>query len=708
MNDATDITVPSAPAAAMPRRRWWRARWVRRVAIGVALMIVIPVVTVTITALIAVYGFPLQRTTLAMGNQPLRVVDRHGELIAELPADGPAGPTSANWTKLGDIPPIAIAAVIQSEDQNFWSHHGVDPTGIARAAYLNLRSRRAAYGGSTLTQQLARLLLSQGQRRSIWTKSKEALMALRLEHRFDKRTILENWFGRAYFGNGAYGYGDAAMVYFGRPATALTTGEAVLLAVLPRSPSAYDLTKHLDRALVRRNYVLQLLVQRGVLNAAEAAAAQAQVVSIATAAPLTQAQHFARWVAQQLPTDIRRRGGTVHTTLDLGLQRILAARMADHIDELRGRNLQQAAAVVLESSTGSVLAMVGTAQLDGPGSDINMALRRRHPGSALKPFVYAAAIERGESPVSIAWDVRDTDVNYFAPTGGAEHGPTRYRQALASSFNFAAIDVIGDVGIGTVMTLLRSAGVTTDQADGSDQDYGLRLALGSAKVRLLDLASGYGFLVNEGAVIAPRAITRVDVAGNAIASTWAPPRTVATRVVSPATAWLTMHMLADPEARRPGFGHELPFDLPFRVAAKTGTARGFADTWAIAATREVTVAAWAGSIDGSPMRGVVGMEGAAPIVRDALVAIATRRTLTLPPRPAAIVDVEVCAVSGQAPGAHCPIVHDVAARGSAAAVPHDAHHVCTWHQAVAPTQTQLVYPPRATGWLRRTGKLATR
>ncbi|MBP9084656.1 MAG: transglycosylase domain-containing protein, partial [Kofleriaceae bacterium] len=649
MNDATDMTCDSAPADAPPPTRWWRARWVRRVGVGLALTMLVPLITVTVVALIAVYGFPLQRNTLAIGNQPLRIVDRHGELIAELPADGPTGPASAHWTKLGDIPPIAIAAVIQSEDQNFWSHHGVDPAGIARAAYLNLRSQRAAYGGSTLTQQLARLLLSQGQRRSLWTKSKEALMALRLEHGFDKRTILENWFGRAYFGNGAYGYGDAAMAYFGRPATALTTGEAVLLAVLPRSPSGYDLTKHLDRAIARRDYVLHMLVQRGVLSPADAAAAQAQIMTLATPAPLTQALHFARWVAHELPANIRRRGGTVHTTLDLGLQRILEARMADHVAELRGRNLQQAAAVVLESSTGSVLAMVGTGHLDGPGNAINMALRRRHPGSALKPFVYAAAIERGESPVSIAWDVRDTDANYFAPTGGAEHGPTRYRQALASSFNFAAIDVIGDVGIGTVMTLLRRAGVTTDQADGSDHDYGLRLALGSAKVRLLDLASGYGFLVNQGAVIAPHAITRVEVtsprrndatgaAPHGSAGTWAPPRNPTTQLVSPATAWLTMDMLADPEARRPGFGQELPFDLPFRVAAKTGTARGFADTWAVAATREVTVAAWAGSIDGSPMRGVVGMEGAAPIVRDALFAIATRRTLTLPPRPATIVD----------------------------------------------------------------------
>ncbi len=699
MNDAAPKMSPVTTAPGSRPLRWWRARWLRRMVIATGLAIVVPFVIVTVTALVAVYGFPLAPTTLAVGNQPLRIVDRHGELIAELPADGPAGPTSANWTKLTDIPPVAVAAVIQSEDQNFWSHHGVDPRGVARALYLNVRAHRAAFGGSTLTQQLARLLISQGTQRGLWTKTKEALLALRLEHAFDKRTILENWFGRAYFGNGAYGYGDAALAYFGRPPQALTTGEAVLLAVLPRSPSGYDLTKHLDRAIERRNYVLQLLVERGVLSSAAAATAKAETVTLATAAPLSEAQHFARWVAQQLPAAVRQRGGTVHTTLDLGLQRILEARMADHVDELRHRNLQQAAAVVLDSSTGGVLAMIGTANASNDGNAINMALRRRHPGSALKPFVYAAAIERGESPASIAWDVRDTDEDYFAPTGGVEHGPTRYRDALASSFNFAAIDVIGNVGISTVMTMLQTAGVTTPV--GSDKDYGLRLALGSAKVRLLDLASGYGFLVNQGNVVPPQAIVRVDRQDT---TSWAPPRAASTRVVSATTAWLTMDMLADPEARRPGFGEELPFDLPFRVAAKTGTARGFADTWAVAATREVTVAVWAGSMDGTPMRGVVGMEGAAPIARDALLTIASRRTLTLPPRPADVVDIEVCAVSGQAPGPHCPVVHDVARRGTADVAP----HVCTWHQTDINRQTHLHYPARANGWLQRTRKLATR
>ena len=160
---------------------------------------------------------------------------------------------------------------------------------------------------------------------------------------------------------------------------------------------------------------------------------------------------------------------------------------------------------------------------------------------------------------------------------------------------------------------------------------------------------------------------------------------------SPETAWMVMDMLADPEARRPGFGMELPFDLPFRVAAKTGTARGFADTWAIAATREVIVGAWAGTFDGAPTQGIVGMDAAGVLARDALLAVAEHGPLTLPPRPATVDEITVCATSGMLPSARCPVIRDYVARGRAPT------EIDTWHDA----DGNLVYPPRARGWLER-------
>jgi penicillin-binding protein 1C len=659
-----------------PGRIWriWRvARW------GLV-AVLLPTLILIEVAIVAVVALPLDRARLAATSAPLVLLDVHGAEIATLPA---TGVDRTRWTALGDVPSIAVSAVIESEDHHFWRHRGVDGIAVARAAWLDLRGGR--YGASTLTMQVARMTLG-NHRRTAAAKLAESLLALRIERAIDKHAILEQWLNRAYFGNRVVGFEAAARYYFGKPAAALSDGEAALLAVIPRAPTAYDPLLRLEATLRRRDYVLDLLVRRGAITAEAARAARATKLAIARHPARNEAPHFARWIADQLPADVRAAGGTVQTSLDLRLQRQLAVRVAEQVETLKRLNLDQAGLVVLDAQTTEVRAMIGSTGWAGPGGQINITTRRRHPGSALKPFVYATAIERGATPASIAWDVRDTSASYFAPSG-AEHGPVRYREALASSYNFAAIDVLEQIGVTRLMTVLRRAGVA--ELRGAPDDYGLRLALGSAKVRLIDLAAGYGFLVRHGTVGAPRAITEVIAPDG---SRWSPPRLPDRRVFSPETSWLVMDMLADPEARRPAFGMEVPLDLPFRVAAKTGTARGFSDTWAVAATQEVIVGAWAGTFDGTPTHGLVAMDAAAPLVRDALLAVAgSGGRLTLPARPAAIEDLEVCAVSGMAPGEHCPRVHDHAAPGHHPLTP------CTWH---GPDGT-LTYPARATGWLER-------
>jgi len=574
-------------------------------------------------ALIAVYAFPYRLPAAA---EPLVLVDVRGDEIATF---------GGRWTPLAELPAIAVSAVIQSEDEGFWDHHGIDAFGIARAAWLDARGGR--FGGSTLTMQVARMLLGTENHRSVPNKLREAVLALRLERAVDKRTILEQWLNRAYFGNGAYGLDAAARLYFGKPASALSAGEAALLAVIPRAPTAYDPLVHFGAVLSRRDRVLELLVQRGVIDAAQAGETRAEVLAPERHVAGAQAPQLVRWLVDQLPDDVRAKGGTVRTTIDLRLQHVLERRVADEVSSLHHENLEQAGMIVLDAHTAEVRAMVGSA----PGSQVNITTRRRNPGSALKPFVYATAIEQGDSPASIAMDVRNVSPNYFEPDSETpEHGPVRYREALASSYNFAAIGVLEHVGITRVMSVLRAAGVA--ELTGTPNDYGLRLALGSAKVRLIDLAAGYGFLVNGGVVTTPRGITEAIAPDG---SRWSPPHTPARRVFTEQTAWLVMDMLSDPEARRAGFGMELPFDLPFRIAAKTGTARGFADTWAIGATREVIVGAWAGTFDGTPTHGLVGMDAAAPLVRDGMLAVSASlggRPLTLPPRPTGIQDVHTC------------------------------------------------------------------
>ncbi|MCA9679770.1 MAG: transglycosylase domain-containing protein, partial [Myxococcales bacterium] len=470
------------------RGAWRVARWPLVVTLGLAVALVQ-------VALVASFAYPIPAGGLDATGGTLVITDRHGEVIASLPTGAPGRDA---WVPLAEIPAVVVSAVIESEDQRFWDHGGVDAMGLARAVWLDVRGRQLSYGGSTITMQVARMVRGTTTARTLRNKLGDTLLALRIERELGKRAILEQWLNRAYFGNGAHGIEAAARLYFGKSARALSTGEAVLLAVLPRAPGAYDPLRHLDAALARRDRVLELLVRRGVLSRHDADVARLTPVAATRHDPPSAAPHFVRYVVDQLPDEVRARGGVVRTTLDLALQRRLERRLREHVAGFAGKNLEQAGVVVLDTETSDVLAMIGSVDWDGEAGQINITTRRRHPGSALKPFVYAAAIEAGDNPASIAWDVVDATAGYTVPGATHEHGPVRYREALASSYNFAAVWVLERTGVTRVMTALRQAGVA--ELSGAPDDYGLRLALGAPKVRLLDLAAGYGFLVRAGRV----------------------------------------------------------------------------------------------------------------------------------------------------------------------------------------------------------------
>lgn len=628
---------------------------------------------------------PLQRLAL-QGGGPLSVVDRHGVVLRSVPAvDGRPG--RAKWIALRDIPPLATLTLIASEDQRFFDHHGVDLFAVGRAIYLDARQGSLRFGASTITMQLMRMVLSPGRERSFLNKLREMLAALRVELSIDKRAILEQYLNRVYFGHGAYGIEAAARLYFDKAATTLSPAEATLLMVLVRGPAYYDPLTHRERLLQRRDRLLSLLQQQHKLSSQQAEAIAEQPVTVTLHPPQFVAPHFVDWVLAELPASVRRKGGVVHTTLDAWLQRVLDARVSEHVKALADRNVTDAGVVVLDSQTGELLAMVGSRGYDAPGGQLNIATWRRFPGSALKPFVYATAIEGGDHPATIAFDVIDVPSQYRAANDTREHGPVRFREALAGSYNLAAVHVLEKVGIARVMSKLRLAGV--GELVGSEQDYGLRLALGSTKVRLIDLASGYGFLVRQGRVIPARAVNAV-VADDGAA--WRPAAPIDAHVFSPEVSALVLDMLADPEARRPQFGAELPADMPFPVAVKTGTARGFADTVAVFVTQEFTVAAWTGRFDGRATDGVLGMRGAAPLARASLLAASRGATLTLPKAPTTIVHGEVCAVSGMQPHAGCH--HRQPERFIEGHVPSVA---CTWHS----DNGDVTYPVELAGWVRR-------
>ncbi len=642
-----------------------------------------------LAAVVAVYAwsYPVDLLDPDRGG-PLLITDRHGRSLRSVP--GPERrPGRAAWIGVDAMPAAAVMAVIVSEDKDFYAHGGVDGRGVARAMWLNAKAGRFAYGGSTLTMQLVRMIEPELRAPTMANKIRQAVLALRMERAVDKRTILEQYLNRAYYGNGAYGIEAAARLYFAKPAASLSDGEATLLAVLPRAPSAYDPLANLDRALRRRDHVLDLMGAAELLSGEQIARIRAEPLAPALHRPEFYAGHFTEAVIAELPEEVRARGGVVRTTLDLSMQQELEYRVAEHVAGLRDRDVEHAGMVVLDTRSGEVLAMVGSADRDAARGHINIITRRRHPGSSLKPFVYALAIERGDSPATIVNDIHDVPSRYRVNLlSQREHGPVRYREALAGSYNLAAVHVLEKVGVANLMTVLARAGV--GPLAGSAEDYGLRLALGSARVRLLDLASAYGFLVRRGRVRQARMVLSAESDGGL---RWRPPSRPERRIFSPQTSWLVMDMLADSAARHHVFGRELPLDLPFPVAAKTGTAQGFADTVAIGVTREYTVAAWAGNFDGQPTRGVIAMEGAAPLVRAGLLAAARGRRLSLPAPPGDVAETQVCARSGLLPSPYC---HERKLEWFVAGEQPRAS--CDWHRPSAGGFVEVHYPGPATSW----------
>ncbi|HJZ86675.1 MAG TPA: transglycosylase domain-containing protein [Polyangia bacterium] len=593
-----------------------------------------------------VFGRPYDRARLEPG-AGVTLLDRDGGILRRAGA-------GAHWTPLDGIAPDLVKATLASEDHRFYDHHGVDVWGLTRAAWLDLRGGRMAFGGSTITMQLVRMV--EPGPRGLSRKLRQIVDAVRIERALSKPAILEQYLNRAYYGNRATGAQAAAQVYFGKPAAELSLGEAALLAVIPRAPEAYDPFRQREAALARRAHVLSLMVKRGFISAEEARAAAAEPLALKRTPAPFQAPHFCDHVLFELAA--QGASGTVRTTLDRPLQERLEAATQDHLRTLFGQHVTNAGIVVLDNDSGAVRALIGSSSYSD--AQVDIVLARRSPGSALKPFLYALALERGDGPASVAYDaVRpELHVGRAHNADGKQRGAVRYRDALGSSLNLAALDLVTRrVGTQTFLDRLAQAGLLRPGTTGSPG-----VVLGAASVRPLDLAAAFAAFARDGTFHPWH-----DRAGA---------ERPAERLFSPQVAFLVADMLADPAARRPVFGEDLPLDLPFRLLAKTGTSAGFADNVTVGATREYTVLAWAGNFDGSPMHGVLAMRGAAPLVRAAFLTLRERGPLTLPERPDRIEEAAVCPLSGLRPGPYCQArKRDLFVAGTAPG------RTCDWHRA---------------------------
>ncbi len=677
----------------LARRAWAvatgrRLRWPRRV--GGALFAVWALASVAWWIAVRAADFPhhlLDRTTATS----LAVVDANGVLLRQ---EATSAGLRERWIAIDKISPHLIDATLASEDHDFHDHAGVDWTAMTRAAWLNLKGRDVEFGGSTITMQLVRLTANPS--RSWSGKLRQMVLAARLERALSKREILEQYFNRVYYGNGAWGAEQAAQVYFEKSAAELSVGEAAMLAVIPRGPSYYDPFDAWPRVADRRSHILRLMEKRGHISADQRGLAERIPIELEQSRPHFRAPHFVELVKQRLPPGFQR-GATIRTTLDWDLQRHVEVALTNHLARLASRNVTQAAIIVMRNSDGAILALVGSKDYTDRATHgaFNGVTARLRPGSTLKPFVYGAAFEIGDTPATVANDVvLPEDAHQFYSKDVKSHGFARYRESLAGSYNLSAVHTLQRVGIGPVLRKLRGAGLST--LDRPDHDYDWGLAIGHAETRLIDLTAAFSTFGRGGLPIAPRAVA---LATAVTGETWTEPTVVRDRVFSAEVSYLVFDILSDPDARKPMFGDRVPMNLPFPVALKTGTTKAYTDLWAIGVTREYSVGVWAGNFDGSPTHHVMSTEGATPLVRAAYTAIAARfGDPTAPPRPEAIVSAAICPLSGKRPGPHCD--HHKRELFIVGQVPDEP---CDWHQLVCGVPS-VVYPKPVLAWARFYGR----
>ncbi|MGC4114085.1 MAG: penicillin-binding protein 1C [Myxococcales bacterium] len=648
-----------------PRARRWLSRGAL-VAAGLALV-----------SAAAFVLWPLPPALLAReGVVSLRFTDREGGLLRELRSreDGRSVPLPE-----GELPPRVVQAFLAAEDKRFFDHPGVDVRAVARAIVQNLRARRIVSGASTLTQQLARRL--EPRQRTLVGKAGEALWALRLTAHLPRERILREYLDRIPLGNSAYGIEAAAQLYFGRPAASLSAAQAALLAGLARSPARYDPYRHPETSRARMLEVLQALKATGALTADQVRAEAAAPLDLVPPERIFKAPHLVAGLIHDLKALGLDGASEVQTTLDPALQHDVEAMLKEELSGLAPRRVGQAAALVIDNATGEVLAYVGSADfLDEAHQGQNDGVRAlRQPGSALKPFAYGYALGHGYTPATVLSDV---ETHLSTPTGDyvprnydrRVHGPVRLRAALANSYNVPAVRLAERLGTEAVVEVLRRAGFESLSKDASH--YGVGVILGNGDVNLWELARGYRGLA-RGGVTEPLRLVRSarDAEARGLDAT---PELGPRRFLTSSAAALLTDILSDEAARAPAFGLDNALRLPFPVAAKTGTSRAYVDNWTAGFTRERTVAVWVGNFDGTPMRGVSGITGAAPLFKR----IMTRAMRGVPREP--LVDrsrfesADICALSGKRAGPGCPsALHELFLPGTGPTEP------CPMHRMVA-------------------------
>lgn len=561
------------------------------------------------------------------------VYDAEGELLhAFLAPDG-------RWrirVSYEDVSSEFLNMLIAYEDRWFWRHFGVNPLALFRALVQNIKEGKIVSGGSTLTMQVARLL--DPKPRTIASKVKEIFQAIGLELRYSKKDILSMYLNLAPYGGNIEGIAAASLLYFGKHPSELSTAEAALLVALPKSPEALRPDRNAESARKARDLVLTKVFERGVIDQASLTAAlEVSVLSSRRQLP-KRAPHISRFLAQRYGP------GDIYSTISLSVQSEVENLLAHHVDSLRKEGISNGSVVVIDNSTHSVIAYVGSADFYdvSASGQVDGAAAARSPGSALKPFIYALAIDEGLiTPMTYLEDVPASYSGYSPRNySGTFSGIVSAASALTQSLNVPAVNLLASVGVNQFYAFLKSAGVTSLS---SQRSYGLSMAVGGCEITLFELTTLYSILANRGVLYPP---SFVNQTADGQLSTIPP-----AKLLSEESAFLISQILAS--GSRPDLPSSWESTSLPKIAWKTGTSYGHRDAWCIGYTPKFTVGVWIGNFSGEGSKSLVGAEVASPL----LFKIVGRLSKGSAPEwfmpPESLAQRQVCSLSGMPAGPHC-------------------------------------------------------
>jgi penicillin-binding protein 1C len=605
-------------------------RWLKRLAAGPALAVMI--------ISIALYVAVSPRAYLQAPQPTVLLLDRQGRYLADV---GDGGGELGYWP-LARAPERVAQATIAVEDQRFWSHPGVDVFAILRALRQNSTQDRRISGASTLAMQIARM--QQPGERNYKNKLLEAATALLLTWRYDHQKILAHYLRIAPYSNRIHGIANAAERYFRKDVEDLSWAEIAFLAAIPQSPSRMNPHEWRGwaRARKRAGHILTLLHERGVTEKEEHALALAQLERISVnAKPQREPQtlHAILRIEELLSRAAAHPGGRTLTTLDLDIQESALAAAEATLQQARAEGAENAAVLVVDRATRGVLAYVGSTGYFQDAGAIDYARTPRAAGSTLKPFIYAAALDRAVITPATVLDDLSRGPDGIANMDGNYLGPILPRVALATSRNVPAAHLLEALGLERGYQLLAELGLHHHEHQA--RHYGAGLALGALPVKLEDLAAAYLSLGD----------------GSTGQLSYWPGSSKSRRIFSESSARQITRFLSDPVARLPIFPRLGPLEYDFPAAVKTGTSQGYRDAWTVAYTEKILVAAWIGRADAQPMNQLSGASSAAKLVRRILLPLHQSQAGGLSDlsfaAPRDTKAVRLCALSGKMAHAAC-------------------------------------------------------